>query len=788
MKRVSKSLVVLSALVGWLTMAVYVPSVSAIDLEVLGTFSPDNVGFGAAETVAYDSKNEQLFISNGRGKRVDIVAISENSGSVTAPVSVGTLEPLPGAPSSVAVHGDLVAVAVPADTATDPGKVLFFNTDGIFINEVVVGALPDMLIFTPDGRQVLVANEGEPNDDYTIDPEGSVSIIDVSSAMVTTADFQAFNSQKDQLRIDGVRIFGPGASVAQDLEPEFITVSYDSTTAWVTLQENNAIATIDIPSGIVTSIMALGFKDHSLDGNGLDASNEDGLINPEDGRINIAKWPVFGMYQPDGIASYHVGGQTYLVTANEGDARDYDGFSEEERVKDLVLDPTVFPDAATLQLSENLGRLKTTNALGDTDDDGDFDEIYAYGGRSFSIFTADGALVFDSGDDFAQITALAVPGAFNSNGTEDSFDQRSDDKGAEPEGVVLGMILGRTYAFIGLERVGGIMVYDVTDPTAPVFQTYVKNAGDDISPEGLAFISEADSPTRQPLLVVANEVSGTTTIYAIVPLDHFLCYEARGEKVKNVRVDLEDQFGFQGQVKVKKPKLFCNPVAKTADGRFTEISDVTAHLTGYKIKDRDNDVKRRVLVGNQFGPEQRLRVKEPKLLLVPSEKNGVRSALNLDHFLCYEAKGRGDDDDDDDDDHKKKGKKVNVRVDLLDQFATEERVKVKRPKLFCNPVAVDKNGDGIVDPTAHLTCYDIKLQRHRRWRRWRSARWDVTVQNQFSMGEQDLRVFGSRTQTLCVPSTKVEVIVRDRDDDDDDDDDHKKTRKKDDDDDDEKDD
>ena len=316
-----------------------------------------------------------------------------------------------------------------------------------------------------------------------------------------------------------MRIFGPGASVAEDLEPEYITVSRNSLTAWVTLQENNAIAEIDIRSGEVTSITSLGLKDHSVAGNGLDASNRDD-------EINIATWPVFGMYQPDSIASYQVRGQTFLVTANEGDSRDYDGFSEEERVKDLTLDPTAFPDAATLQENENLGRLKTTNVNGDTDDDGDFDQIFSYGTRSFSIWTADGDLVFDSGDDIAQITASALPDDFNSNNDEnDSFDARSDDKGTEPEAVVLAKIRGQTYAFIGLERMGGIMIYDVTDPAAPVFVDYVSNrdfAGDaeagtagDLGPEGMTFISGEDSPTGHPLLVVANEVSGTTTVFKI---------------------------------------------------------------------------------------------------------------------------------------------------------------------------------------------------------------------------------------------------------------------------------
>ncbi|MCH8045829.1 MAG: choice-of-anchor I family protein [Planctomycetes bacterium] len=493
----------------------------SITLNQIGTYETGIFDDSAAEIVAYDPVTQRVFVSNNADQAVDVLDISDPTNPrLDFSIDVSSFG---DAPTSVAVHGNLVAVAIKADPITDPGVVAFFDTDGIFINDVEVGALPDMVVFTPNGRQVLVANEGEPSDDYLTDPEGSVSIIDVTRgahrARVTTADFNAFDSQIAQLRDDGVRIFGPGASVSQDLEPEFITVSHDSQTAWVTLQENNAIAILDISTASVTSIVPLGFKDHSATGNGLDASNKDG-------EINIANWPVHGMYQPDSIASYQVRGQTYLVMANEGDARDYDGFSEETRVKKLDLDPTVFPGAETLQENENLGRLKTTTALGDTDGDGDFDEIFSYGARSFSIRTADGALVFDSGDDIAQITASALPDDFNSTNDEnDSFDNRSDDKGAEPEGVVLGSIRGEIYAFIGLERVGGIMVYNVSDPTAPVFQQYITNrdfAGDaeagtagDLGPEGMAFISEADSPTRQPLLVVANEVSGTTTIFAI---------------------------------------------------------------------------------------------------------------------------------------------------------------------------------------------------------------------------------------------------------------------------------
>ena len=242
--------------------------------------------------------------------------------------------------------------------------------------------------------------------------------------------------------------------------------------------------------------------------NGLDPSDEDG--------IDISNQPVFGLYQPDSIAAYEVDGETYYVTANEGDARD-----EDERIEDLELDPTVFPNADELQGEEELGRLEVSTIDGDLDGDGDFDRLVSYGGRSFSIRDRNGNLVFDSGDDFAQITAEQVPELFNSNGTIDSFDSRSDAKGAEPEGVVVGEVDDQTYAFIGLERVGGVMVYDISEPAKAEFVQYINpinaETGDalDLAPEGLQFISAEDSPNGEPLLTVSNEVSGTVSIYQI---------------------------------------------------------------------------------------------------------------------------------------------------------------------------------------------------------------------------------------------------------------------------------
>lgn len=491
-----------------------------------------------SEIPAFDPASKRLYVI--AGSTVDIYTVS-NTGTL---VSVGQLasgftsatgtEILP---NSVSVKNGIVAVAY-AIKETDKntnlnGKVSFFNAaNGTFLKAVDVGFLPDMLTFTPDGTKVLVANEGEPNEDYTADPEGSISIIDiaggVANATVQNVNFNAFDAQIATLKADGVRIIGDTATVSQDLEPEYIAIAPDGLTATITLQENNAIATLDIATATITSVKSLGLKNFNLLGNGLDASDRD--VNGTSGgggKINIKNQPVFGLYQPDAIASYSINGQTYYITANEGDSRirptddgiitgsdEGDIFNEEVRVgsDDYILDPTIFPNAAELKKPENLGRLTVTTKSGDTDGDGDFDQIVAFGGRSFSIRDASGNLIFDSGDQLERLTAEFAPTLFNSDGTTSAFDTRSDNKGPEPEGVTIGVVDGRTYAFIGLERIGDVIVYDVTDPTSPTFVQYL-NEPDDLAVEGLTFVSATDSPTGKPLLITANEVSNTVSVF-----------------------------------------------------------------------------------------------------------------------------------------------------------------------------------------------------------------------------------------------------------------------------------
>jgi DNA-binding beta-propeller fold protein YncE len=583
----------------------YGTNTDSLRLQKIGVYNSGIFGKSAAEIPAFDAASKRVFVVNSADGKIDVLDLSNPS----APVKIGELSSadlLVGSKvNSVAVQAGIVAVAIEATPKTNPGRVAFYQASDLsLLSHVEVGALPDMLIFTPDDKYVLVANEGEPSDDYQIDPEGSISIIDINNIanpIIRTADFAAFNGQEVVLRARGVRIFGPGANAAKDFEPEYIAVSADSRTAWAVLQENNALAKIDIASATVTDILPLGYKDHGKMGNEIDVSDGDG--KPELMGIDIRTWPgLKGVYMPDAIAAYTVGGKTYLVTANEGDARAWGedseaywagdaskGFVEEWRVKHLVhqdgfdrrkgddlppqlrelaagalLNPTVFQycgalpgDPGACREDLNLGRLKVTwtmgyrqdvngnpimfNANGVEDLAGDrlmYDNLYAFGGRSFAIWDENGRLVWDSGSEIENFIAsdACMAGAnrnipcktyFNSHHTEgSSFDNRSDDKGPEPEGVTLGSIGNRTFAFIGLERMGGVLVYDITNPTAAFRVDYLNTREDwitedpslvlanvgDLGPEGLVFVPADASPNGKPLLIVGNEVSGTTSV------------------------------------------------------------------------------------------------------------------------------------------------------------------------------------------------------------------------------------------------------------------------------------
>ena len=522
----------------------------------------------AAEIVQYHAETNTIYATNGETNTIAVIdASSVSTATMADPINTTTLTlttiALPadingvtlGSLTSIAVSGDLMAVAVPADVKTDNGYVLFYNgldsSAPAFLDSVEVGALPDMVTFTPDGGKVLVANEGEPSDDYTIDPEGSVSVINILASgepeeTGTTVGFTALNGTEADLMAQGMMFPNPAgrtingtditSTVAKDLEPEYITATND--VAYVSLQENNGLAIIDLEE-LTVDVVGLGTK--SWAGLNIDIQENDA--------VSFGQYTgIYGVYQPDTIANFTWKDATFILTANEGDAREYffdaadeaactaaggvdfdedDGclaYTDEVKVEDLTA--AANSELAMLQATGEADDLRVTSAMGDADGNGEYDAAYAYGARSFTIWDQNGLVVYDSGDDFERITASVHGAQFNNGDDENASDSRSENKGPEPEALTVGQVGDRTYAFIGTERMGGIFVYDVTNPYDVQFAEYVINRDltegltsddviGDLAPESLVFVSAEDSPSGVPLLVVGNEVSGTVTVWQI---------------------------------------------------------------------------------------------------------------------------------------------------------------------------------------------------------------------------------------------------------------------------------
>ncbi|MDX2259382.1 MAG: choice-of-anchor I family protein [Hyphomicrobiaceae bacterium] len=497
----------------------------------------NTAGVVGAEISAFDPNTDRLFVTSNSG--LQIVDLSDPTAPTVLSVINFTAAPISAVSSdvsSVAVKNGVVAASLLNADKTQSGEVVLLNAaTGALLFKVTVGNHPDMVVFTPDGSKVLVANEGELTTSNQDSP-GSISIIDVATGVATPVSFAAFDGLEASLRAEGVRI-ADGKLASDDFEPEYIAISPDGTKAFVTLQENNAIAIIDIATATVEDIVGLGLKDYSsLE---ADFSDRDGPGGAQSVNLTTGN-PVFGFYMPDAIASYEVGGQTYYVIANEGDDRnDFLPAEETARIGDLTLDPTAFPNAATLQDDAVLGRLEVFTNAGDVGNDGDYEQLVTLGGRSFSILDSAGNQVFDSADIFERIAAI-TPGTFTEGTTLD--DSRSDAKGPEPEGVTVQVIDGRIYAFVGIERgQSGVMVFDVTDPNDVTFSNYDFNIGDTAA-EGLTFISASDSPTGKNLLVVTNEggdslTDDTITIYEALSYDLQITEIWPGQAGTDVTVD-----------------------------------------------------------------------------------------------------------------------------------------------------------------------------------------------------------------------------------------------------------
>ena len=491
---------------------------------------------GVTEILSYDYVNHKAWVVNGMAGTLEILDLSEldkDSTVTSVSIDIGAMAEEAaddfsyGDMTSVSINSEagIAAVALQHSEYDKNGYVALLSVEGELLAMLEAGCQPDMVTFTPDKSKILSANEGEPRNGYgdnVTDPCGSVTVIEVnynslSDSSCTNIDFTAFDICRDELAESGV-LFVKGALPSVDFEPEYIAA--DNSKAYITLQESNAIAVLDIESLIYDGVYPLGFKDLSLEENAVDIIKDGAyLANTYEDAV--------GAYMPDGISIYSYDGITYLLTANEGDAREWGAdenvYCNEIKTALTASDGTVAEDIRVLDSAVTDGIPEGKTAL--------------YGGRSFSIYRADEnglAQVFDSGTQLEAITAGFAPEYFNCSNDDNETDSRSPKKGPEPESVTIGIVGDRTYAFVGLERIGGIAAYDITVPENTAFAGYVNTRNfseemeltenyshfeSDISPEGLCFVTAEHSPTGTPLLLAAFEVSGTVAAYSVEELD-----------------------------------------------------------------------------------------------------------------------------------------------------------------------------------------------------------------------------------------------------------------------------
>ena len=564
------------------------PRFDSLSLSVVGRYVSDNeFDTSSAEIVSYDKTTDKLYVVNSQEQSVDVLSFDdqgapEKQGAIDFSAAQTKAGITFGAANSVVANNGLVAIAIENDNKQSDGVIALYNSSDLsFVNVYAAGALPDMVTMTEDGNMLVAANEGEPSGDYSNDPEGSVTLIDISAgtddakAVVTQIDFNDFDAgQSRHSELENVRLPAPhGASVSQDLEPEYVAITSDNK-AVIALQENNAFATINLATKEVESIKGLGTKSWASVADGgqgyeLDLTNKDDVFT-------LNSYPqLVGYYMPDSIAAFSINGEEYVISANEGDGREYiyettqqacdtanhawDGddyapggddenatdyanemddcisYTDEGRGKDLdvaaahpLMNESVYGADGTIANKNAIGRIKV---LMDNETIAENENVPTFGARSFSIWNAQGDLVFDSGSQLSEIANTTSH--FNTSNDAQENDNRSDDKGVEPEAVEVAVINGATIAFVGLERHGGIAAFDVSNPEAPVFLDYLNNrdfnadvctivdgdgecdndtynpAAGDLGPESIEYFTREGNH----YIAVGNEVSGTTTVF-----------------------------------------------------------------------------------------------------------------------------------------------------------------------------------------------------------------------------------------------------------------------------------
>lgn len=551
----------------------------AVNLTLLGRYSSGQFGVGAANGVAWYGGNKVALVVNQQANRVEVISLSTPAtpamtATIDASAAAATaLNRAMGKVAAVAVYDDpiatndrdRIAVTVMGATFADKGAIVVYKAaDRSVLKVFETGVGPKAVTFNPGGRFIISANEGAPAPDYSVDPLGSIGVVDLEPAIIapaTTAvpvitllDFTAFNrtgitpipegSREAEIAPDVRFSRRPNVEVqstrAQDFEPEAVSSAVNDR-AYVSLQENNAMATVALNPARIETIVGFGSKDFNTATSSMDASDQDGATA-------LTARPVRGFRQPGGLFAYRNADEVLVLTANTGAPRQLPGFDETTRAATLNLDPVVFPNAASLQQNNQLGRLVVSATEGNAPavdmvpQDPDFESIFTYGARSFSLVRTTGFPIYDSGNDFERITLERLGANFNSaadaNGTGDT---RSDDQGPAPKAVTMGQIDGATFAFVGLSEVGGVMVYALDAALrVPRFLQYVNERnfnvstslpdanGDgvletnpavgDLGPTQMIFVPLSTSPTTDSLLLVANGISGTTTVYAVRPV------------------------------------------------------------------------------------------------------------------------------------------------------------------------------------------------------------------------------------------------------------------------------
>jgi len=536
-----------------------------IDVKKIASYSTgltDKDG-GVAEIVKYNPDNQKFYVINGKLQTIDIVDLSslktnthqdlskEKSINIAELLNSNSFQYGDLTSIDINTENQIIAAAVQDADYTKNGRIVILDYDGNILHTFEAGVQPDNVVISKDGNHILSANEAEPRMglENGADPEGSVTIVNYETKQAKTVLFDNTSVIDSDVHI---RNNGSLADAVHDLEPEYISLTEDGKTAFVSLQENNAIAKINVETGKIISVKSLGFKDHSLPGNGLDAARND--------KIEIESLPILGVYMPDSIDVIEKDGMTYLLTANEGDATEWEEFvnvKDFKKIKDSIqLDPSLFKGFTQQEAEAAFERMKSS---GDYDKlevltDRGNDAIYTLGGRSFSIWNADTMeLVFDSGSEFEEITAERYPDYFNWSNDDDVFEKRSAKKGPEPEDVKVGMIGNELYAFIGLERISGVMTYNITNPSNATFANYTntrdfsQTISGDVAPEGLAFIQAENSPTNKPLLLVGNEVSGTVAVneYQVNPL---IPIESIELNQTSISIEIGQTFQFEASI------------------------------------------------------------------------------------------------------------------------------------------------------------------------------------------------------------------------------------------------